>query len=96
MTQKQVPEEKTMSFKDKLIAKEGHRVHKLKAKDQSGRWAYYVVHVPPSKERSFMGALKSGSSMDLNDFGTVIASNFGEEASKATKDLLKERYGFNI
>ena len=31
------------SFADKIIAKKGHLIHKLKAKDSTGRWAYFSL-----------------------------------------------------
>jgi hypothetical protein len=84
------------SFADKIIAKKGHLIHKLKAKDSTGRWAYYFVLIEPSKEKSFMAALDSTESIDLEDFGKVIASNYGEEPSEEVKKMLKERYGFDV
>jgi hypothetical protein len=76
------------------IRQMGHLVHKLKAKDSTGRWAYYFVLVEPQKEEAFLKALKSDESIDLEDYGKVIASNYGEEPSQEVKNFLKERYGF--
>ena len=84
------------SFVDKLIAQKGHLVHKLKAKDSTGRWAYYFVLVEQAREQAFMDALKSQESIDLEDFGKVIASCYGEEPNEQVKQLLKEKYGFDV
>lgn len=84
------------SFVDKLIAQKGHLVHKLKAKDSTGRWAYYFVLVEAPREQAFMDALKSQESIDLEDFGKVIASCYGEEPNDQVKQLLKEKYGFEV
>jgi hypothetical protein len=84
------------SFVDKLIAQKGHLVHKLKAKDSTGRWAYYFVLVEQAREQAFMDALKSQESIDLEDFGKVIASCYGEEPNEQVKQLLKEKYGFEV
>lgn len=84
------------SFVDKLIAKKGHLIHKLKAKDSTGRWAYYFVLVEPPREQAFLDALDSNESIDLEDFGKVIASNYGEEPSEDVKKMLKDKYGFDI
>ncbi len=84
------------SFVDKLIAKKGHLIHKLKAKDSTGRWAYYFVLVEPPKEQSFLDALDSNASIDLEDYGKVIASNYGEEPSDDVKRMLKDKYGFEV
>lgn len=84
------------SFVDQIIAKKGHLIHKLKAKDSTGRWAYYFVLVEPHKEQAFLKALKSEESIDLEDFGKVIASNYGEDPNDEVKAFLKEKYGFEV
>ena len=89
-------EEKKRSFADQIIAKKGHLVHKLKAKDSTGRWAYYFVLVEPAREQAFLAALKSDETIDLEDFGKVIASCYGEEPNDQLKEELKERYGFEV
>ena len=88
--------EQKKSFVDQIVAKKGHLIHKLKAKDSTGRWAYYFVLVEPPKEQSFLDALKSEETIDLEDFGKVVASNYGEEPNDEVKDMLKERYGFEV
>lgn len=84
------------SFVDQIIAKKGHLVHKLKAKDSTGRWAYYFVLVEPARESAFMKAIQGDGMIDLEDFGKVIASCYGEEPNDETKRFLKERYGFEV
>ena len=84
------------SFADQIIAKKGHLVHKLKAKDSTGRWAYYFVLVEPAREHAFLASLKSEDTIDLEDYGKVIASCYGEEPNDQIKQELKERYGFEV
>ena len=84
------------SFVDKIIAKKGHLVHKLKAKDSTGRWAYYFVLVEPTKEQAFLDSLKSEETIDLEDYGKVIASNYGEEPSEDIRKMLKDKYDFDV
>lgn len=84
------------SFADQIIAKKGHLVHKLKAKDSTGRWAYYFVLVEPAREQAFLASLKSEDTIDLEDYGKVIASCYGEEPNDQIKQELKERYGFEV
>ena len=88
--------EKKRSFVDQIVAKKGHLIHKLKAKDSTGRWAYYFVLVEPTKEKGFLEGLESDGTIDLEDFGKVIASNYGEEPSEEVKEMLKEKYGFEV
>ncbi len=84
------------SFVDQIVAKKGHLVHKLKAKDSTGRWAYYFVLVEPPREAAFMKAIQGDGMIDLEDYGKVIASCYGEEPNEETKRMLKERYGFEV
>ncbi|TAE82146.1 MAG: hypothetical protein EAZ74_04260 [Alphaproteobacteria bacterium] len=84
------------SFVDKIIAKKGHLIHKLKAKDSTGRWAYYFVLVEQTREQAFLAALESNQSIDLLDYGKVVASNYGEEPSDEVKAMLKEKYNFDV
>jgi hypothetical protein len=84
------------THEDREISRRGHLVHKLKAKDSTGRWAYYVLLISPRKERIFTAALKAAGSMDLASFGTILASNYGEEPSTSTRTEMKRRFGFDV
>lgn len=77
-----------MKFVDRLIAQSPWHIHRLKAKDSTGRWAYYFVYVPPGRSESFSKAIE--------DYGTVIASCYGEMPDEATKKLLKDKYGIDM
>ncbi len=84
------------SFVDKIIAKKAHLVHKLKAKDSTGRWAYYFILVEPPREKAFMEAIGGDGMIDLEEFGKVIASCYGEEPNDEVKKFLKEKYDFDV
>ena len=84
------------SFFEKEIARSGNLIHKLKAKDTTGRWAYYFVYVIAAKERLFLRALEGDGTVDLEKYGKVIASCYGEEPTQEVKDFLKEKYDFNV
>lgn len=81
---------------DKYISKNPHLVHKLKAKDATGRWAYYFVFVPSAKERIFLKAIEGDGAINLEEYGTVIGSCYGTAPDNQLKKLLKEKYGFVI
>ncbi len=81
---------------DQLISRSGHLVHKLKAKDSTGRWAYYFVLIQPAKEKLFMNALDSENTINLEDYGKVIASCYGEEPTQEVRDFLKSKYDFDV
>ena len=87
---------KGTSFADREIARRRHLIHKLKAKDSTGRWAYYFVLVETHREKAFMAAIAGDGMIDLEDYGRVIASNYGEEPSEATRAHLKDTYGFDV
>jgi|GEM_PF-1556764 len=78
------------------IAKNGHNVHKLKGKDSTGRWAYYFILIEPEEEERFMAALKFTETINLEDYGKVIASNYGREPSDTIRDFLKQKYNFDV
>lgn len=78
------------------ISKRGHLIHKLKAKDSTGRWAYYFILVEEDLEKAFLEALESDESIDLEDYGRVVASCYGEGADENTRRMLKEKYGFDV
>lgn len=94
LTQKHPPRKR--SYTEQVIASRGHLIHKLKAKDTTGRWAYYFVLVLPIRERAFLQAIKGDGIIDLCDFGRVIASCYGEEPSEEVKTLMWEKYRFRV
>ncbi len=85
-----------VTHEDREISRRGHLVHKLKAKDSTGRWAYYVLLISPRKERAFVAALKAAGSMDLASYGSILASNYGEEPNAETRAEMKRRFGFDL
>jgi HEAT repeat protein len=84
------------TYVDRHIARRGHLIHKLKAKDSTGRWAYYFVLIQPNLEQKFMQALESTETLDLEDYGKVVASCYGESPNETIKASLKEKYGFDV
>jgi len=84
------------NYEDQFLARQGHLIHKLKAKDSTGRWAYYFVYVEPRNEKAFLNALESNQSIDLEDYGKVVGSCYGEKPDNKLRKLLKEKYGFEV
>ena len=81
---------------DRFLARQGHSIHKIKAKDSTGKWAYYFVYVEPRNEKAFLNALDSTQSIDLEDYGKVVGSCYGEKPDEQLRNLLKEKYGFEV
>ncbi len=92
----QRPKPVKRSIADQIIASRGHLIHKLKAKDTTGRWAYYFVLVPHHKERLFLKAIQGDGVINLEDYGQVIASCYGEAPTLELKAFLHDKYGFNV
>lgn len=84
------------SFSDRIIAGKGHLIHKLTAKDATGQWACYFLLVEPARERAFLEALAQKRVSDLEAYGRIIASCYGETPTQAVKTLLHDKYGFEI
>ncbi len=90
------PRFRTESAVDREIARKGHLVHRVNAKDSTGRWAVFFVLVEEQRTHAFTQALSGGGSVDLEDFGQVIASCYGEEPNDETRQLLRDRFGFEV
>lgn len=86
----------TPSSQPSQTASFGHFVHKLRAKDSTGRWAYYFIYVPPSREKDFLASIGGPGIIDLQSFGVIVASNYGEEPDAEVRRYLKTRYGFEV
>ncbi|MFC0514492.1 DUF4365 domain-containing protein [Mucilaginibacter angelicae] len=83
-------------LKDIHIGMSGFTIHKLKAKTTAGEWAYYFILVEPESELAFLKAIAGDGSIDLTDFGYVVASSYGEKPTQLVRDYLKEKYDFDV
>lgn len=85
------------AFTDQEVAAQPHHVHLFRAK-ASGRPAYYAVLVEPAFEKAFEQAMhQSGSAtMELENYGVVLGSCYGEGPTPELCAYLLERYGFDI
>jgi hypothetical protein len=54
------------------------------------------VLVQPAKERLFLKAIDGDETIDLEQYGKVIASCYGQQPSEEVKAFLKEKYDFNV
>jgi hypothetical protein len=84
------------SFASKVIGSRGHLLYTLKGTDaESGRKAYWFLLVDSHKLNKFEIALEDGT-FNLEDYGKIVESGFGEEIPQSAKDKLKEEYGFEV
>ncbi|WP_020179330.1 hypothetical protein [Methylopila sp. M107] len=78
------------------ISSSGELIQKLKAKDSTGRWAYYFVLVEKELEADFLAAIKGNGEVDLEIYGQVIASCYGEAPTDEVIKFLNDEYGFVV
>lgn len=72
-----------------------HRIYGLKAIDADGYQAWYFVNVDPLKERAFLQAIK-GKALNFTEFGTIIASGFGDGPDEDTVAELKSAWDYDV
>jgi hypothetical protein len=94
--QAQAAEETLDQRRRRFVARRGHLVHKLKAIDTTHRWAYYFVLVEEKLEAGFLKAIKGEGTTDLEAYGVIIASCYGEEPSSEVRAYLARVYGFSV
>lgn len=85
-------------FIDRDIQSCSHLIHKIKATDSTGRYAYYFVLIRDSeREKAFLAALENtDAGLNLSEYGAVIQSCYGDAPSESVKRFLRERYQFDI
>ena len=84
----------TANYRARVIKK--HDVHLLRAKDSTGRTGCYFLYIPPTRKAAFFEALKKPQITNLNDYGEILASNYGYQPTEETKRLLREKFGLEV
>jgi hypothetical protein len=74
----------------------GENIHFIRAKDTTGQMACYFVRVPETLLPFFQQALRRNKITSLEDYGEIVASNYGNEPSSQTKQILHEKYGIEL
>jgi hypothetical protein len=88
--------DRQMSAFERLVSTSGHNIHKLKAKDTTGRWAIYYVYVPPVREKAFQRAISSNGVTELEEFGRVVGSCYGEAPTEDLRAHMWERFRLKV
>lgn len=81
------------SFVSRLMKSRSDCIFLVKGKDSSNRPAWYYVLTPSWKKKA-MGAIRGTRGLNLNDFGTILHSGYGEEPPVEMKTLMREQFGF--
>ena len=61
--------------------------------DRTDQPAWYFIRVDNVKTRAFLSAIKAGA-IDLNAFGEIIESGYGENPPQAILSHMKANYNF--
>jgi hypothetical protein len=84
------------TFVDQMVSKSGHLIYHVNGKDaNNGLDATYFVLVDRDKVEQFKKAIKSDH-INLLDYGKIIASCYGTEPNERVKEIMKEKYGFDV
>ena len=65
----------------------------IKGKDSTRRAAWYYVRVPHSKKIVFQ-RLQGNQSLNLNDWGTILRSGYGEAPPEEARQWALDEMGF--
>ena len=82
----------TKGFIFKQMQSRAHDIRGVRAKDETGRQAYYYVLVDQHKIDAFEKALATGN-LALTDYGKIIASGYCEPSEKV-KQMMLDDYEF--
>lgn len=61
--------------------------------DHTGKNAWYYVQLDPKKKPFFQHAIKAGNA-NLDDYGSILFSGYGETPPKRVRQRIKKEYGF--
>lgn len=85
---------KNMSFVDSVIKNTSKPIHLVRCSDHAGRPCYFFMMGAEYKIKALQSRISKGS-LDLRDYGTIIASGFGKDPSQEVIKMLKEKYDFD-
>ncbi|GLU51692.1 hypothetical protein Dfri01_11530 [Dyadobacter frigoris] len=66
--------------------------HKLTANDTTGRKAWYIVLVTPANEKVFLDAIDGDGTIDLENYGKVVASAYGDKVPDNIDEIIFNKY----
>ncbi len=66
----------------------------IRSRDYTGHMAYYFLKVDPFKLRQFEKIADSGQYFDLEAYGEIIVSGYGEEVPASVLERMRRNYGW--
>ena len=85
-----IPKKKHGSFAEKVLA-EKNRMYYLRFAPKDSDPTYYFVLIDPPKEQAFLDALNGTEVFNLEDYGKIINSGYGEPSAELKQEM-KEKY----
>jgi hypothetical protein len=85
---------KKSSLFDEVIRSYPNLIYQVKGKDTSGEPAWYFILIDENKKEEFL-LRKRGDNYDLIDYGSIVASGYGEDVPEDIQNILKEKYGLD-
>jgi hypothetical protein len=64
------------------------------ATDATGRKAYYFLRLVPLKRPIFDKVMKEGKGLNLEEFGEVLMSGYGEYPPEFVLTMMKQKYNY--
>lgn len=85
------------SFAQKIsVSRECKNIYLVKGgKDSTGRDTWFFIRVDSLKTSLFKQKIKTGS-LDLQDFGEILESGYGEEPPEYIFTHMEKKYGFKL
>jgi len=83
---------RSMSFADRVRRERANNVFLVRGNDSTGRPAWYFLLVDPAKKAAFRKAAKG--QLELNAYGRIIASGYGDDPPDDVRERMKTEYGF--
>lgn len=81
-----------MSFADRVRRERSDNVFLVRGNDSTGRAAWYFLLVDPAKKAAFRKA--ATGQLELNAYGRVVASGYGNDPPSDVRERMKTEYGF--
>lgn len=67
-------------------------LYEINNRQEDGRVSYFFVLIDPVKEKAFFKAYHNNKECLLSDYGTIVASGWGEPP-ESVKQRMREEYG---
>lgn len=84
-----------MTYAARISQQTQHPIHFIHGNDQNGRRCYFFILAPQHKY-SMLENHFGHDTVNVRDYGQIVASGFGRIPSAKTLQNLKETYGYEF